>query len=143
MKNCKLPSQTAVAVVTDIHDKAAVLQISDQQRQSCAQCHNKGGCQSLSLYQLLFAKRPITIMDKGYRVGQRLRIHFPKNLILHTLVLLLGLPLMGFIVGVLLAGQSHELLGFSLGVGIAWGIMVGGSRMIRRRVYRHVCIDTD
>lgn len=143
MQNCTQLSQTAVAVVTGITDKTAVIQINDRQRQSCAQCHNKGGCQSLSLYHLLFAKRPISITNQDYRIGQKVSIRFPKSLILQALGWLLGLPLAGFILGVLLAGKSHELMGFVLGVGIALVTMLGGSYIVRRRIRHSIAVYPD
>ncbi len=123
--SCK-KTQTVSAIITDIATDKAAIRLDTPEQKSCHHCQTQGGCRSVSLYQLLFANRPIYIDNKNYRIGQQLTLQFPDNLILQTVGLLLGLPLLAFVIGVLIATPIHELAGFGLGIALAAiGIGIG------------------
>ncbi len=113
--NCK-KTQKVDAVVTDITSGKAIIQVESPKQQSCQHCQTQGGCRSVSIYQLLFANLPIYIDNNNYHIGEQLELQFSNNLIMQAIWLLLGLPLIAFIIGVFIANPVHELLGFLLGI---------------------------
>lgn len=129
--------QTIEATITEVAEQQASVRLHTPQQQSCHHCQTQGGCRSLSLYQLLFANQPIYIQNQSYHVGQTIQLQFPDRLILQAVGWLLGLPLAGFILGVLIATPIHELAGFALGiilavVGIGFGKRVLGKKLGRQ-----------
>ncbi len=95
------------------------------------------GCQSLSVYQLIFAKRPLKIDNKNYYVGQQLQAVFPNYLLQQSLYLLLGLPLLGFIVGAIIGSFTHELIGFGLGIVMATSAYFLAKKQAKNLFSRH------
>ncbi len=126
--------QALQATVVKLDTAKATLQIDTPSAKSCVHCQHGGGCQSLSIYQLLFAKRPITIKDQGYAVGQRLIIDFPEDIIQKTVCYLLGLPLLGFILGIFLGQLRHEVLAFALGALFAGIGLLLGRKQVRKQL---------
>ncbi len=94
--------QAIQATIVNLDTATATLQIDTPDNNSCIHCQHQGGCQSLSIYQLLFSKHPITIENQGYAIGQQLIIDFPEDIIQKTVCYLLGLPL-AFALGALFA----------------------------------------
>lgn len=136
------PSQrlTVQAEVTQTFPHIVHAAISTTAKKNCQQCQNKGGCQSLSIYQLFFANRPMILPNKGYHQGQQLTIDFPATLIQQSIGLLLGLPLTGFIIGVLLGGSQHELTGFGIGIVLGLAAYFMSQRLTRRRLLHKVIV---
>lgn len=135
--NAKL---TVIATVSAIDAQQASIQLTAEQQKSCANCQGKGGCQSLSLYQLFFAQNPLHIANRQYHVGQRLRVIFPDRLISHSVYWLLGLPLLGFISGVLLGYLHHELTAFFSGLFLAVAAYFGGKTHVNRLLQKQLLI---
>ncbi len=132
--------QNVSATVINIVGRQARIRLHTPQQQSCQHCQTQGGCRSLSLYQLLFANRPIHIDNQDYHIGQQLQLQFPDSLILQTVGLLLGLPLLGFIVGVVIATPIHELAGFVLGIACASVGIWLGKRYLHKNLSRQLLI---
>lgn len=136
-------TQTVIGLVTAIADNHADITLQAPQQQSCKQCQNQGGCQSFSLYHLLFAKRPIVIENRHYQLGQQLRLTFPNHMILQSVAYLLGLPLLGFVGGVMVAVTYHELAGFALGLCLATFGGGYGRKVTRQSVIKKLIINKD
>lgn len=122
--------QTVIGTVIQTNADTASIELSSPQRANCVQCQNKGGCQSLSLYQLIFAKRPLLIANQNYKPQQQLTIHFPDKLLNTAVYYLLGLPLAGFFIGIIggwllqtvFSVALGEVTGFFSGIVLAvWG----------------------
>lgn len=128
------------ATVTAVQPQTATIRLSAEQEKSCAQCQGKGGCRSLSLYQLIFAHKPLTIANVGYRQGQQLRLSFPNKLMSNSIFWLLGLPLLGFIVGVLIGQLHHELTAFGMGLLLTFGGYFIGNKHIKRQLQQELII---
>lgn len=118
--NCSDQTQPLTVILTvtqlDSNQRYVHAVMDSPKTNHCPQCQSRGGCQSLSIYQLLFAKRPLKINNKNYHIGQKLQASFPNDLLQKTLYRLLGFPLLSFIIGVIVGSFQHELLGFCLGV---------------------------
>ncbi len=139
--SCK-KTQTVNATITDIVNDKATIRLDTPEQKSCQHCQTQGGCRSVSLYQLLFANRPIYIDNKDYSIGQQLTLQFPDNLILNTVGLLLGLPLIAFVIGVVIATPIHELAGFALGISLAT-IGIGlGKKFLHQKLSQQLLIVT-
>lgn len=133
-------TQTITGLVTAVTGNHADITLQAPQQQSCKQCQNQGGCQSFSLSHLLFAKRPIVIENRHYQLGQQLRLDFPNHMILQSVAYLLGLPLLGFIGGVMMASAYHELAGFTLGLCLATLGVFYGRKVTRQSVIKKLII---
>ncbi len=139
--SCK-KTQTVSATITDVATDKATIRLDTPEQKSCHHCQTQGGCRSVSLYQLLFANRPIYIDNDDYRIGQQLILQFPDNLILNAVGLLLGLPLLAFVIGVGIATPIHELAGFGLGITLTViGIGVG-KKYLHRKLSKQLLILT-
>ncbi len=128
--------QAIQATIVNLDTATATLQIDTPDNNSCIHCQHQGGCQSLSIYQLLFSKHPITIENQGYAIGQQLIIDFPEDIIQKTVCYLLGLPLLGFIFGIVLGQLWHELLAFTLGALFAGIGLLLGRKQVRKQLHR-------
>lgn len=128
------------AHVVAINGQHATISVSATPQKSCAHCQNKGGCQSLSLYQLVFAKHPIDIDNDQYHVGQPLQLRFPKELISQSIMALLGLPLLAFIIGVLGGYFIHELIAFAIGIVLATGVLMLSRRWLLKYFSKNLVI---
>lgn len=138
----KTPTTTVNARVMQVQQHTATVALSATAKKNCTHCQGKGGCQSLSLYQLLFAQKPLTIRNDNYHTGQSLDIQFPNSLIQSSVLWLLGLPLAGFVIGVVLGGIYHELAGFSAGVGLAFLGYYLGKKHVSSRLSRYLTIQS-
>lgn len=106
---------TLQATVTTVQQEQAEIVLVPKQKKQCSHCQGQGGCQSFSLSHWLFTSKNLTLPNTGYRPGQKLSITFPSDLIQYSLNYLLGLPLLGFLGGILLGNLHHELTAFLLG----------------------------
>lgn len=138
--SCQQQPLTAQATVTEITQHGATIAISSREKKSCQQCENKSGCQSVSIYHLLFSKRPISITNNQYHIGQKLTIKFPNSLILKSVGLLLGLPLTGFILGAVLGGMHHEITGFIVGIIAALLAYRVGQQLLQKQLVPNIII---
>lgn len=140
---CSSGQLTLKGTVTEVNKQIAHLSISPSEKKSCRQCHNKGGCQSLSLYQLFFANHPITVPNKHYAIGQSLIIHFPSAMIQQSVALLLGLPLVGFISGILMGAVHHELTGFAAGLVLGIAAYFMSRQLVKKRLLNKIQMTND
>ncbi|PIE45022.1 MAG: hypothetical protein CSA45_04465 [Gammaproteobacteria bacterium] len=138
--HCQSGREMVDAVVTGIKGDKVTVSIEAPKQKSCSQCQSQGGCQSLSLYQLIYAKRPLTINNRDYRLGEQLQISFPNTLIRLSIYWLLGMPLLGFIVGVIIGWQDRELIGFFVGIGLAFLGFLWGKRQMQKKVHQSLII---
>ncbi len=122
-KNCNSNNEksTVILSVTEIsqNNQYAQVTVATPAKNNCQTCASGNGCQSFSIYQLIFANRPLKINNQNYHQGQQLSATFPNRLLQQTLYFLLGLPLLGFILGAIIGSFTHELLGFALGLSLA------------------------
>ncbi len=128
--------QAVQAIVVKLDTITATVQIDNPGNKHCIHCQRQGGCQSLSIYQLFFAKRPLTISNQGYTIGQQLVIDFPEDIIQKTVYYLLGLPLLGFLLGIFLGQLQHELIAFVLGVLFAGIGLLLGRKQVNKQLHQ-------
>ncbi len=106
-------------------DKQAYLQLregGDTQSSSCQQCQQRGSCQSLSVYHWLFPQRtpmPLTIAQSPHQPfvqDEHLSVTLSSAFFRNMLLILWGLPLLGFLLMVSLSVFWSEIAGFLLGI---------------------------
>lgn len=121
------------ATVTAIEGQYANINLQKPLAAQCAQCQQRGGCQSISIYQWFFAARPLRLPNQHYQPGQQLHVDFPLRFLPRAVGLLLGLPLAGFTVGALSSPIISEIGGFLFGVILA----IGGFYVAKQHIRRH------
>lgn len=129
------------ATVTAIHAHTATITLSAEQEKHCAQCQGGGGCRSLSLYQLIFSHKPLNITNNDYRQGQQLSLIFPDKLMINSIFWLLGLPLLGFIIGILIGQLHHEITAFAMGLLLTLGGHLVGKNLITKQLQQQLVIN--
>ncbi len=130
MTHCQPPLQ---ATVTAIDGQRAHITLNAASA-ACKRCTQRGGCQSLSVYQWFFADKPLTLANRGYHRGQHLSVAVSPAQLSQALRWLLGLPLAGFISGVLLSPAVGEISGFLLGVVLAAFAFIVAKQRVRKQL---------
>ncbi len=124
--------QTLTAEISAATPAQAILNLFPTST-SCDSCQQRGGCQSLSLYQWFFAQNTLVIaqpQNSPYQCGEKLSLSFPASLLQRIVMWLLGLPFLGFLLGISASEIVGELAGFTLGAVLA-GVTFYGVRRFK------------
>lgn len=124
------------AEVTAIRGQEAIISLKAPLANNCQQCQQRGGCQSLSIYQWFFASQLPTLPNRQYHLGQQLSLTFPSALLQRSIAALLGIPLLGFLLGAVSSLLIGELLGFFLGITLASLGFYDAKRRVTRHFYQ-------
>lgn len=130
------------ATVTAITGNSAHLLLTDSRQQQCEQCQQGKGCQSFSLYQWLYGNQPIAVPNAGYQINQQLSIQFPRYLLLNSIGLMLGTPLLAFLIGIFSSVWVGEGWGFLLALTSACATGYYTRRAVKQRLLPTLQIST-
>ncbi len=129
--------------IVAVDDEWAYLQLcedSDNHTSSCQQCQQRGSCQSLSVYRWLFpqgASQILTVaqsLQKPFVQGEQVSLTLSATFFRNMLLILWGLPLLGFLLMISLSVFWSEVLSFLLGLVVAMLLYRWGRRYTLMRL---------